>query len=800
MGIGDVEVEVVRAANEAVGQGHRMPARETEGILQRGNCRDGLPVELHHAEVIRGPLADDRRAIDAREVEAQAVVIHAGVAVGAGTAADPLRVRTVGDPLGRDVADDLRGAGAIAGAGDERVIRVGLADGEGVGAVHAGVPDARLRKAVGLAFAEAAGLVEGHNLSLREGAVKQFHLVDAAGEERRHGGRTRADAERKRGRGRDGTRVRSGIALRHAGHAVEIEGDAGGAAAIYRHGDQMPLAVGGHDESRGIIDERTVANLEAESVAAAKEQAVADDAVVGNLAMLHDDADGVAERRGLHPRIHGEIAGAEADGRVGGHFHVVIHAVEAQAVRDVTEQGRDGAVEMRAVVAAGEVVRGDARGFIEWQPEHHARRRRQAVRVATAHWRGDGEFHGAGRGAAVTVGNRDRDRISAGAVLGAGRRRLNAGERARAVLLRQRDGPGAERGHIAKAGVRLQFRKRGERGAVERKPAGPAHGHSLTALAGVAAAIRRGPGARDDERAEAVRHGADDGDGDIGSSCGADGAVVCGGWRVEVPLRTARHGLVRRAGDGGRNEILNGDCLRADGLVAAKIRDLPDACDHHGTNTTGRCADDGEDQACDRSAIVRVGRGREVPCRAAVHGLVRAAVDGWRRGIHHGHGLGAVRRVAAEVGDFPYAGDDLGTHAVGGGADDGQSQAGGRSAIVRVGRGREIPRRAAVHGLVRAAVDGWRSRVNDRDGLAARRDVTAIIHAPPGAGNDLGADAVGDGADDGDDDVGRGAGSRATGVGRRRRIKDPWRSAIDSLVRGADQRERPGAGRGHDEL
>ena len=68
--------------------------------------------------------------------------------------------------------------------------------------------------------------------------------------------------------------------------------------------------------------------------------------------------------------------------------------------------------------------------------QHAGQRRRTGIGDTAARRRGDDEVHRAGRGAAVPVGQRDGDGVSAGAVLRAGRGRLRANDRAGAVLLR----------------------------------------------------------------------------------------------------------------------------------------------------------------------------------------------------------------------------------------------------------------------------------------------------------------------------------------------------------------------------
>ena len=99
-GVGDVEVQAVHATYETVGDGHREPTVTGEVRVLKG--RDGvtgrLAIEADFPVVIYRPLAGDRSAVGAGEVEAQAVVIHAGLAVGGETGTNPLRIRTVGNP------------------------------------------------------------------------------------------------------------------------------------------------------------------------------------------------------------------------------------------------------------------------------------------------------------------------------------------------------------------------------------------------------------------------------------------------------------------------------------------------------------------------------------------------------------------------------------------------------------------------------------------------------------------------------------------------------------------------------
>ena len=157
VGVGHVKIEAVRAADETVGDAHREPAvaGEIRILLRRNRVPGRLAVEMNGSVIIHRPLAEDRCAVRARHVEAEAEVIDTWLAIRGWAGTDPLRVRAVGDPRrcrdGRRV-QNLRRAGAAAWrSGDKEVVRVGR-EGREQPVAGAGVPEIG-RELAGLAAA-----------------------------------------------------------------------------------------------------------------------------------------------------------------------------------------------------------------------------------------------------------------------------------------------------------------------------------------------------------------------------------------------------------------------------------------------------------------------------------------------------------------------------------------------------------------------------------------------------------------------------------------------------------------------
>src|SRR5438445_13366275 len=103
-----------------------------------------------------------------------------------------------------------------------------------------------------------------------------------------------------------------------------------------RHRDRVPLAVRRHEERGRIVNEGPVADLESEVVVSPKEEAVTNRSSVGFRPMVHDYPDGTTQSGLFDPGIHREVAGADVDGRIIPHFHIVIHTIETKTVGHVT--------------------------------------------------------------------------------------------------------------------------------------------------------------------------------------------------------------------------------------------------------------------------------------------------------------------------------------------------------------------------------------------------------------------------------------------------------------------------------